>query len=205
MDISARDRMIEKWFNEYFVNESIRKEKIEGIMSSTNYVDWLKKFTQDKVGFTDCDYSAFDERIDYSDKYNIDMLDMFYDGIDKYANENYIYPTPADGGYFYRVKLDDFGFEIGFGVRMQEAIYYVNRLALGKHNTFIDFNDIIAGKKQDNVDRINAKLNVLSSIVVKTYESGVPIEALVDTLDDTIDNIASKNNAKTRVLLRRDR
>ena len=67
----------------------------------------------------------------------------------------------------------------------------------------IDFNDIIIGKKQDNVDQINATLDSLSNMVITAYESGVPIEAIVSTLDNTIKEITSKKEDKPKTLVRK--
>ena len=130
------------------------------------------------------------------------MLHLFYDGIDKYAGENHIYPTPCDFGNFYRVKLNDFGFEIGILVGQGTAFFF-NKASLEDDKEFIDFNDIMIGKKQNNVDQINVTLDSLSSMVIDAYENGVPIEAIVSTLDNTIKGIASKKEDKTKTLVKK--
>ena len=59
------------------------------------------------------------------------------------------------------------------------------------------------GKKQDNVDQINATLDSLSNMVITAYESRVPIEAIVSTLDNTIKGITSKKEDKSKTLVRK--
>ena len=41
---------------------------------------------------------------------NVEKLNLFYEGINIYAKQNHIYPTPCNFGNFYRVNLNDFGF-----------------------------------------------------------------------------------------------
>lgn len=66
------------------------------------------------------------------------------------------------------------------------------KIILEEDKDFIDFNDIMTLKKQDNVDKINTILDSLSSMVIATYESGVPIDAIVNKFDNTIEEITSK-------------
>ena len=144
----------------------------------------------------------FPEKISESDRENVEMLHLFYDGINKYAGENHIYPIPCEFGNFYRVKLNGFGFEIGILVG-QGTVFFFNKASLEDDKEFIDFNDIIIGKKQDNVDRINDALNSISSMITTAYESGVPIEAIVNTLDNTIKGITSNKEDKPKTLVRK--
>ena len=64
---------------------------------------------------------------------------------------------------------------------------------------------LLLEKKQDNVDQINATLDSLSNMVITAYESGVPIEAIVSTLDNTIKGITSKKEDKPKTLVRKQR
>ena len=66
------------------------------------------------------------------------------------------------------------------------------KIILEEDKDFIDFNDIMTLKKQDNVDKINTILDSLSSMVIATYESVVPIDAIVNKFDNTIEEITSK-------------
>ena len=193
-----------KWVEEYISKEKLKSEEIKGMMSNTAYIEWLNLFTQDKGGFSDDDWLYFPEKISEFDRKNVEKLCLFYEGIDNYAQQNYIYPVSCEFGNFYRVKLNGFGFKIGILVG-QGTVFFFNKDSLEKDKDFIDFNDIMTGKKQDNVDQINATLDSLSNMVITAYESGVPIETIVNTLDNTIKEIMSKGEDKTKTLVRKQR
>ena len=193
---------MDKWVEKYITKQKEKEKKIKDMMSNTSYIEWLNEFTQDKDGFSDDDWLYFPEKISDSDRENVLKLCLFYEGIDNYSQQNHIYPVPCEFGNFYRVKLNDFGFEIGILVG-QGTIFFFNKVSIADDKVFIDFNDIMIGRKQDNVDQINATLDSLSSMVLTAYESGVPIEAMVSRLDNTIQNITSKKGDKPKTLVRK--
>lgn len=192
---------MDKWIEKYITEQKVKEKKIKDMMSNTAYIEWLNEFTQDKDGFSDDDWLYFPEKISEFDRKNVEKLCLFYEGIDNYSQQNHIYPTPCEFGNFYRVKLNGFGFEIGILVG-QGTIFFFNKVSLKGDKEFIDFNDIMIEKKQDNVDQINATLDSLSSMILTSYESGVPIEAIVSTLDNTIEDITSKKEDKPKTLVR---
>ena len=167
-------------------------------------VKWIEKYLtkekaeQDIDGFSNDDWLYSPEKLSEADRENVEELSLFYEGVANYSKQNHIYPVSFDYGNFYLVKLNDFGFEIGIYVG-QGISYFFNKAQLEDDKEFLDFNDIINGKKQDNVDQINATLDSLSSMVVTAYESGVPIEAITNTLSNTINEITSKKDGKKLV------
>ena len=202
METPEGQERMKKWAEKYIAEQRENDLKIKNMMSNTTYIEWLKQFTQDKEGFSDDDWLYFPEKISESDKKNVEILHLFYNGIGRYAEKNHIYPTPCDFGNFYRVKLNGFGFEIGILVG-QGTVFFFNKVSLEDDKEFIDFNDIMTEKKQDNVDQINTTLESLSNMVVTAYESGVPIEAIINTLDNTIKGITSKKEDKPKTLVRK--
>lgn len=193
---------MDKWIDEFIAKTKARNEKIETMMSNTNYIEWLNSFTKDKEKFADDDWVYCPEKLDETDREKVSMLSMLYEGIEKYALENYIFPTPCDFGEFYRVKLNDFTFEVGIMVG-QGTIFFFNKTSLEDGKDFIDFNDVITKTKKDNVDQINSILDSLSKMVVSAYENGVPIEAIINTLNETIEDITSKKEDKSKSLVRK--
>lgn len=191
-----------KWVEKYIAKEKVKREKIKSMMSNTAYIEWLNKFTQDKDRFSDNEWLYFPEKISESDRENVEKLCLFYEGIDEYSQQNYIYPIPCEFGDFYRVKLNDFCFEIGVLVG-QGTLFFFKKASLEDEKEFIDFNDIMIGKKQYNVDQINDTLDHLSSIVVTAYESGVSIEAIASTLDNTIKEITFKKEYRPKTLVKK--
>ena len=146
---------MKNWIERYIAEQKEKDEKIKNIMSNIAYIEWLKQFTQDKEGFSDDDWLYFPEKINESDRENVKNLCLLYEGIDKYSQQKHIYPIPCEFGNFYRVKLNGFGFEIGILVG-QGTVFFFNKASLEDDKEFIDFNDIMTRKKQDNVDQINS-------------------------------------------------
>lgn len=191
---------LEKCVEEYIAKIKVRNEKIKSMMSNTEYLEWLNEFTKDKDRFCDDDWLYCPEKISDSDRENVEKLCLFYEGIKEYATENYIYPTPCDFGDYYKVKLNDFVFNIGILIG-QGVIFFFDKTLIENKKELIDFKDVMIGKKQDNVDKINATLNSLSSEVMAAYENGVPIKAIVDTLKNIIEEISKKKDKpKTLVI-----
>ncbi len=190
-----------EWIKDYVVKEKVKNEKIKSMMSNTTYIEWLKQFTRNKDGFSDDEWLYFPEKISETDRKNVEKLCLLYKGIANYSQQNYIYPIPCEFGNFYRVKLGNFGFEIGILVG-QGTVFFFNKVLLEDDKDFIDFNDILLGKKQDNVDQINATLDSLANMIITAYESKVPIEAIVSTLENTIKNLISKKENKPKTLVR---
>ncbi len=193
---------IKKWFDNYIEEKKVKNEKINSLMSNTSYLDWLSNFTKDKNRFCDNDWLYFPERINDTDKENVGNLSLFYLGIKKYANENYIYPIPCKFGNYYKIILNEVGFEIGILIG-QGTVFFCKKVSIDNEQEFIDFNDIMVGNKQERVDQINASLEALSNMVLTTYESGVPIESIVETLENTIKEITSPKEDNSKSLVRK--
>ena len=197
-EITDGKKRANKWVDEYIAKERSKRAIIKGMVSNTEYVEWLYQFTQDKDSFSDNEWLYFPEKISQSDRKNVEKLSLFYEIIEEYAEENYIYPTPCDFGNFYRVKSNDFGFEIGVLIG-QGTVFFFNKSSLENDKVFIDFHDVITGKKQNNVDTINDALNSLSDTIKSAYDSGVPIEAIEGIFDKTIKSI-KEDKPKTLVI-----
>lgn len=200
--INSSFKTMDKNIKEFIANEKKRNEKIKSMMSNTDYIEWLIQFSKDKEGFLDNDWLYFPERINNTDRENVQNLSLFYEGIDRYSKENYIYPTPCDFGNIYRVKLNNFNFEIGC-LNGQGSVYFFNKTSQETNEDFIDFNDIIIEKKQDNVNRINTILDSLSSMIMSAYENEVPIQAIANKLNNTINNIYLIKEDKPKTLLKK--
>ena len=177
-----------------------KREEIKKIMSDTTYIKWLIQFTQDKESFYDNEWSNFPEKIRESDKENVEKLGLFYEGITDYSNKNNIDPTPCDDGNYYKVKLKDFRFEIGI-VAGQGVLFFFRKSSQEDDKEFIDFNDILIGKKQDD-----ARLKSLEDLITICYETGINITAIEEAANNKIKDIksqeAAKANAKPKTLER---
>jgi len=189
---------IKKYIENFLEKEKIKKNKSKEMLSNPNYMNWLDNFTLKRQGFSDDDWLYNSDGLTVNDKENVNNLYLIYNGIDEYARRNYVYPFPCDFGNFYKIKFNDIGFEIGVQ-RGQGVRFFCNRVLIENVEEFIDFNDISCDKKYDNVDKISNQLNELSNYVVFLHESGVPFQAMVNALDETLEQIRSEektNNVK---------
>lgn len=202
MNTQERQEKKKKWVEEYIAKENDRNTKIQKMLSNTDYIKWLEIFTTEYSCFNDNDWLYFPERLSKTDLEQVNNLHLMYSGIERYASENYIYPTVCDFGNFYKIKLENTGFEIGM-LTGQGTLFFCNRVEIENEKDFIDFNDIINNKKRDNTTTIKNKLNELSNLVVSLHKSGVPLEAIMFTLDNTLKEINSQNDLSQAKVLKR--
>lgn len=200
MDTPEFEEKMEKWVEEYIKKEKAKEERIQEMMSNTDYIKWLDSFTIKHQSFSDNDWLYCEEEISKEDYEKVNNLHLMYSGIETYANRNYIYPSDCEYGNFYKIKLDNIGFEIGILVG-QGTLFFCNRVEIEKD--FIDFNDIINNKESDNAIIIKNKLNELSDFVVSLYENGVPYEAIRSRLEDILNEINSEKDLEKEKVLKK--
>ena len=187
-----KKEIIEQLIKNYIDEERMENAKIKIIMSNPEYMKWIAEFTKDKEGFSDEDLYHYKD----SEKENIEKLGLFYKGVDIYAKTNHIYPKLNEFGSFYKVKYNKSGYQIGCFEGQGRSVYYLTKLSLDKNKGFIEFNDILNNKRQDNVDSINKSLYIISNSIIEAHKNGVPIEAINETVRNTIDFVSSKDNSK---------
>ncbi len=161
-------------------------------------MNWLNRFTADTKGFSDEEYLYFPEKISKDDLDKVNNLGLFFEGIEKYADKNYIYPTMYEYQSFYGVKdnVNEVYYKIGV-IEGQGGSFFCERIEYTSEQPFIDFNDIMNDKVRDNVKEIGTDLDNMSNLVLSLYNKGVPLEAIKETLDKTISEIElSKEKGK---------
>lgn len=176
---------INKFMQEYMADAKEQHDKAIKIVSTVEYITWLGNFTKKYEGFSDNKWLYCPEELSEQDNNFVQELHLFYDGIETYSSHNYIYPIKCDFGGFYKIKYDGIGFEIGRLIG-QGTLFYCTRVEIVNEQEFIDFNDIMNNKEQDNVKDINKKLEELSKFVISVYEYGVPYDAICDVLGDIL-------------------
>lgn len=169
----------------YIEEQKNKEEKIKRIMSNTDYIEWLEKFTKDKESFADVEYNYCSEQLKEIDKKNIEDLYLFYAGIERYASNNHIVPNYFDFGEFYKIKYNNFYFKIGIAYGQENSIFC--HKVTGKNlKGFINFNSILTNDSDS--------LNKLSNLVIAMLKSGIPTEDIINTVNTTV------NNNKKRIL-----
>lgn len=179
--------------------EKINNYKKKQMFSNTTYLKWLENFTIEYPSFSDNDWLYFPEKLSKEDKEKVENLYLLYEGIELYAEKNYIYPTKCDFGNYYNIKLDNIGYEIGI-LSGQGTLFFCKRTLINKDIKYIDFNDIINDKKSNKTDMTTYQLKDLSNKVLKLYKKGIPLDAIIDTINDTLNNIETEEKNYTRKL-----
>lgn len=188
------NRNKEKWIRE----KKEKDAKLKRLFSSYDYMNWLNSFTANTKGFSDEEYLYFPEKISKEDLDKVNNLGLFFEGIEKYADKNYIYPTIYEYQSYYSVKdnVNDAYYKIGV-IEGQGGSFFCERVEDTSKLDFIDFNDIMNDKIRENVEEIEANLDNMSNLVLSLYNKGVPLEAIKDTFDKTISEIElSKEKGK---------
>lgn len=188
------NRNKEKWIRE----KREKDAKLKSLFSSYDYMNWLNSFTANTKGFSDEDYLYFPEKISKEDLDKVNTLGLFFEGIREYADKNYIYPTIYEYQSFYGIKdnANDAYYKIGV-IEGQGGSFFCERIEYTSEQPFIDFNDIMDDKVRDNVKEIEADLDNMSNLVISLYNKGIPLEAIKETLDKTINEIElSKEKGK---------
>ena len=137
------ERLIEK--------EKTLKKRKEKILENEEYINWLEEYTESKDIFTNDE--ARDE--------NVESLEALYLIIEKYAEDNYIFPSKNTFGYYYTVKYNNMNYNIGY-IAGQEVYFYCERT---NEEATINFKDILEGKKQLSTELIKLKLNKLNLLI----------------------------------------
>ncbi len=134
-----------KYVKDLYLNNR-NDDEIKEIISNYDYIDWLINYTKNKKYFLDIDLITMKKISDY-DKDNIKKLNIFFEGINYYAEINDISPLVYSNCEFYKLRLDDFGFEIGIIIG-EKIISFCRRVSIDNKKTFININDIIYNQKE---------------------------------------------------------
>lgn len=182
-DLERRsDVSIENLIKELHEQVSKATELTEKLVSNAEYMLWLEKFTTSNPEFTDDAWLYFPEEISKYDYEMVSMLQYFLDGIKRYAHTNYI---PMEGDvydYHFSLKFNNIDYKIG-AVSGQGTYTYCCRENISTDKRFIDFNDIMTNKVQDNVAIITEKLNAMANIAKEILNLGAPEDAITSKLE----------------------
>lgn len=185
--------------NSDFLTKLFEKDKkIKEMSTSSEYILWLKEFTDKTPEFSDEDYVYFPEQISESDNNYVDDLGLFFEVIERYAEKNYITKMPCDFGGFYPVRLDNNGFYIGCLVG-QGVVHFCKRVEVTNKEHFIDYNDIMNNKTQPYVEEINRSLDDLKNKINDLYRSGVPLETIRKTANQLVEELEKELNEKAKL------
>ena len=100
---------------------SKKREIVEEMVSSNDYIDWLLVFTETHSNlFYDDDWSFKSDRIGDKDKKNIKKLNIFFKLVSEYAEQH-----PCNDGCFCKIKYNDEVINVGV-LNGLEVIHYAS-------------------------------------------------------------------------------
>lgn len=159
-------------------------EKINELMTNPNYMEWIIEFTKERNGFTD----KPDKALKKKDRDMIALFPLFYQGIENYAKNNYIYASQCDFGTYYNVKYNDFGFKFG-NIPGKDSTFFCIKREITQEEDFIDFSAVLSGKEPMRTHCINYALTDLIGSIIDAYQDEVPLVALKKAINDTLSEI----------------
>lgn len=201
MEMKINEEKAKAFLDDWFEKMRISDEKRKEMFSNTNYIKWLEGFTTKYKSFADDSWLYTPTELSQEENEKVANLHLLYEGIELYAKKNYIYPTECAFGGYYNIKLDSIGYEIGMLVG-QGTVFFCKRTGIDKDLEYIDFNDIMTDKKKDGVDVITQQLKDLSNKVLELHKKGIPLTALIETLDTTLTGIKGEEKNPTKTLKR---
>lgn len=179
--------------NDSFIKKGNRA--MDNSFSFKKYLEWIERFTTKYNGFSCVDWLNFPDELSESDCMKMQQVDILYSKINKYANDNYISPILGDFGKYFNIKIFSKFYEIGI-YDCEGGIYYCNRILNNQIDNFIDIEDVINNKKTDYALSCEKTLSDFSSIIDDVYKKGIPINLIVSTFNNKIDNIRDKSAKK---------
>ncbi len=178
--------------NDDFILKFVHRESIKNIMrSSKEYVNWLKKFTEENPSFSDDYYEIVSGEYSDTDKINMKNLSLLFEVIDEYAKKNYMSTRKNEYSESYNFRSDDISYNIGF-FRGQGSSFFCQRIDDIETKDFIDFDDIIKGSYTNDFEKNKNKVEKMKNNVMELYQSGVPLEIIKSEFENTIKNLKSR-------------
>lgn len=181
------------WFEDYCEKLRIKKAVYANMSTNDIYANWLAEYLIKNNELSDDDnLQNIGDDIDIENAKN---LNLFFEVIADYADKNYITPINTEFGCYYKVLIKGLGFEIGC-MSGQGTLFYANTTPVSDIKEFINFDDILNRKVQDNVPSINKKLNEINSLIFEVSNEGVPVWAIEKSVNSAIEDIKFQEKSK---------
>lgn len=177
--------------DDFFKNLEFESKEEKKLLKNDNYLNWLKGFIKKYGGFYDIQSDYFINNASINDGENIKKIKYLFSIISEYASNNYIYANDKDCDISYYVKYKDFTFLIGM-MYGEERIYYCNKIMDKKEHKYIDLDLVRKNISDSNKDKYDSILNDLTKTINGIIDEGVPINAIEDTVKNSIINHKKK-------------
>lgn len=144
---AKQEKAVREYIEEYKRKLEERRKEVEKITSNNNYITWLENFTNKYTRFSDVDWTYCPTRLSKGDSENVEKLKLFYEAIEKYAEQNSISSESEDfilGNEYYLIGFNSIVYRIGI-ICGQGTVTYCERVNDISEN-IIDFNSITQRK-----------------------------------------------------------
>jgi len=148
------NRELETLRNIYRKQKEEKDKKIRKLCSNDDYLLWLKKFTIMHTSFRSDDKLLHTYKISHQDRENIDKLELLYEGIEDYAENEEIFPKLTTYGNCYSLYYKRTGYYIGRCTTGTKDSYCCTRVSEYKLIDPIDFSEL----KDYNRQRIESSV-----------------------------------------------
>ena len=165
-------------------------EKIEDLLTDSNFFAWLDIFTLEYEGFDDGRWKHCHNEITEEDKANIERINFLYEAIQRWAERNEVLPKKEGKAEFYEVNIGGIGYEIGTNAICGFA-YFCNRVKVERN--FINFNDVFENKKLDNIKQKQEEWKKLERVVKSLNELGIPKHAVYEKINEIMIKVYTKD------------
>lgn len=190
-DEVARKKDLEDGINEVIAGLIKSQERAKSIVADTSYMLWLENFTNSIPIFSDDSWLYHPDEISKEDAEKVNDLCSFFNGISAYAERNFLPIYSKDYTSYVCIKFNNIGYEIGL-VSGQGTYAYCQRVEVSSDRVFIDFNDIVANKKQTHVEQVTKTLDKISLLIEQLLICDIPVEAISTRIQDTINKFSKE-------------
>ena len=167
-----------------------RKEFKDKLHLSTEYIDWLEKFTEEHEVFATDTFLYDEDKVTEEEKENISLLPVLFEVITEFADKNYISPKRDDFEMFYNIEYKGTGYEIGLNYGQGSSNYCVRQDEPEKDA--ISYENIMSGVKLLSTIQAESKLEELKELIEQLANDNVPVEAIHQATDTAIQKVKIK-------------
>lgn len=180
-----------KEFIDNYIKEKIDKHnKTKKIVRNEEYMLWLESFTNQHSSFCDDFYQDANSSVNKNDVGNVKSLNILFTAVKNYADDNFIKPFVYSVGEYYNIKFNSNIYQIGI-LNWEGTLYFCDRTK-NCDKGIIDFENIKNYKKNQNIDLIKMRLQMLSELIEIMSKEEIPLKAITDTTNNTIQKILNK-------------
>lgn len=188
--------MVNDMISKMMKEKKHKKEFADRLTNSTEYMDWLRKFTEKRGSFSTDSFLYDQEDLTEDDLVNVQDVQLLFEEILDYSDENYIDPVKIDYGAYYSIKDGDVGYYIGYNAG-QGTSFYCLRLDEPEEDA-LDIKHVRSGVKLPKTAYDEYLLEELEDIMEKLYDDGVSLNAIKTVTNSTLDRLKAKSDQSIR-------